>query len=359
MRAPFAPRARTRRYDAVVVGAGAMGLTAAVRLAQSGRRTVLIARGPGSLNISPATIDSPLDADVRQWLLETIADGALPGYAYGEAGTLPTPLGMLKPVQLAPVTMLAGSYYSSPGRAAIIGTPALRDFQAGLCAANLSAAGFAARAVEFDWGLDRADANAPQAARRFDDPQWRARFADALAARLDDGDVRVGLPAVLGLREPVAVHAELERRLGRPVFEIPTLPPSVPGTRLFEILCAALVAAGGRVVLGPQVTDLERDAASRVTAVRTDSAGSPTIYRADAFVLAAGEAMLSTAEAISSGWHAAEEVGTWSETAGTSGVPEMGGMAGQAGATDLIELAASAARWTNASSARSARPPAR
>src|SRR5206468_10679046 len=76
-------------------------------------------------------------------------------------------------------------------------------------------------------------------------------------------------------------------RLGRPVFEIPTLPPSVPGMRLFEILRAALRGAGGRLVLGSEVVGVER-AGGRVAGVRATAAGSERRYLADWFVHAGG-----------------------------------------------------------------------
>ena len=110
-----------------------------------------------------------------------------------------------------------------------------------LCAANLQPAGVEARAVEVDLELERADQNSLGLARRFDDPAWRAAFAAQLALQLR-ADERVGLPAMLGLRDPHGAWSDLEQRLGAPVFEIPTLPPSVPGMRLFEILRAALRA---------------------------------------------------------------------------------------------------------------------
>ena len=44
-------------HDTVVVGAGLAGLTAALRLADEGRRVLVIARGVGSTHIAPATID--------------------------------------------------------------------------------------------------------------------------------------------------------------------------------------------------------------------------------------------------------------------------------------------------------------
>ena len=182
---------------------------------------------------------------------------------------------------------------------------ALRDFHAALCAANLETAGVAARAIEVDLELDRADVNALGLARRFDDPDFRAAFAAEITPRLR-GDERVGLPAVLGLRDPHGAWADLQRRLGRGVFEIPTLPPSVPGMRAFEALRTALRAAGGRLILGSEVIGAERDGA-RVSAVRAHAAGHDVTYHARWFVLATG-GFASGAIALGSDWVTRETV---------------------------------------------------
>ena len=71
------------------------------------------------------------------------------------------------------------------------------------------------------------------------------------------------------------------------MFEIPTLPPSVPGMRRYEILRAALRAAAGRLVLGAEVISHERSG-TRVTSVATHAAGRDLTYVADWFVLASG-----------------------------------------------------------------------
>jgi len=61
------------------------------------------------------------------------------------------------------------------------------------------------------------------------------------------GDARaVGLPAVLGLGRSCEVHAAFEAGLGVPVFEIPTMPTSVPGLRLLGALEAVVAARGVR-----------------------------------------------------------------------------------------------------------------
>jgi glycerol-3-phosphate dehydrogenase subunit B len=92
---------------------------------------------------------------------------------------------------------------------------------------------------------------------------------------------------MLGLSDPHAAWSDLEHRLSRPVFEVPTLPPSVPGMRLFEILRSTLRRAGGRLVLGSEVVGAER-AGQRVTAVRAHAAGGDMRYLAGWIVLATG-----------------------------------------------------------------------
>jgi glycerol-3-phosphate dehydrogenase subunit B len=279
-------------YDVVVIGCGTSGLVAATRLAQRGARVCLLAKGYGSTHLAPGTIDAPIAvgaATPTDWFTDLVASGPFAGYTYELTAeqSLPTAVGALKHSMLVPSTQAPGALAGPNTKVAIVGTPWLRDFQAGLCAANLRVAGLQARAVEFDWRLDRADANPVNVAHNFDDPRWRERFGGELRRLLADDEL-VGLPAVLGLRDPAGVHADLERRLERRVFEIPTLPPSVPGMRLFEILRSALRKAGGRFVLGAEVVGAQRDGGDRIVAVTAASAGHGTVYSAAAFVLATG-----------------------------------------------------------------------
>jgi glycerol-3-phosphate dehydrogenase subunit B len=50
----------------------------------------------------------------------------------------------------------------------------------------------------------------------------------------------VGFPAVLGIQHVMQVKRELERILALPVFEIPTMPSSIPGIRLNRLLIKAI-----------------------------------------------------------------------------------------------------------------------
>jgi glycerol-3-phosphate dehydrogenase subunit B len=327
-------------FDAVVIGAGVAGLVAATRLAEGGARVCVLAKGVGSTHLAPGTIDvlgyapervdepgraladlaaarpdhpyalvgAEAVGDALQWFADCVASGPLPGYRYVGSlernHLLPTAAGALRPSALVPETMAAGDAEAG-GAVCVVGTRVLRDFHASLCAANLEKVGIAARAVDVALAVDRADENALGLARRFDDPSWRAAFAANLAPLLG-GEERVGLPAMLGLRDPHGAWADLELRLGRPVFEIPTLPPSVPGMRVFGILTAALRRAGGRLVMGSEVVGADRDGAS-VTAVRAHASGRDVRYAARWIVLATG-GFASGGIAVDSRWETRESV---------------------------------------------------
>jgi glycerol-3-phosphate dehydrogenase subunit B len=336
----MSPAARELHFDAVVIGAGTAGLTAATRLAEGGARVCVVAKGVGSTHLAPGTVDvlgyapervedteqaladliaarpdhpyALIGADAvgaaLQWFSDHVSVGPQPGYRYvgglERNHLLPTAVGAVRPSALVPETMAEGDVRSGEP-IAVVGTRVLRDFHPALCAANLDSAGIAARAVEVEVEVERADANALGLSRRFDDVEWRAAFAASLAPMLR-ADERVGLPAVLGLRDPHGAWADLQRRLGRPVFEIPTLPPSVPGMRVFEILRTALRRARGRLVLGSEVIGAERSGA-RVEAVRAHAAGHDVRYHARWVVLATG-GFASGAIELTSDWVARDAV---------------------------------------------------
>ena len=64
-------------------------------------------------------------------------------------------------------------------------------------------------------------------------PQNREKLARTLRPHIKDAQI-VGLPAILGLYRTEEVLSDLQARIGVPLFEIPTIPPSVPGLRLKE-----------------------------------------------------------------------------------------------------------------------------
>jgi glycerol-3-phosphate dehydrogenase subunit B len=238
-----------------------------------------------------------------EWFRARVADGPQPGYRYvgglERNHLLPTAVGAVRPSALVPETMAGGDMRTGE-EVCVVGFRALRDFHASYLADNLGG-----RAVEVDLDLDRVEVNALGLARRFDDPDFRAAFAGRLAPRLRK-DERLAIPAVLGLRDPHGAWADLERRLARRVFEVPTLPPSVPGMRVYEVLRAALRGAGGQLVLGSEAAGAERDG-ERITAVRAHASGRDRVYGARWIVLATG-GFASGGLALGADWVARETV---------------------------------------------------
>ncbi|HYX75873.1 MAG TPA: glycerol-3-phosphate dehydrogenase subunit GlpB [Gaiellaceae bacterium] len=314
---------RPTAYDTVVIGAGLAGLTAALRLAETGQRVAVLAKGVGATHLSPATIDV-LGYD--DGVVESPAQ-ALPGFAdahsehpygrlsvellraalawfqdsldgHGYCGGLdenllvPTAVGVAKPTALVPGTMAAADLRKG-GRFVFVGLRGLKDFYPAFLAGNVARAklpggvSVATRAIEVvpPQGVQR-DLGSLGFARRFEDPRFRATVVAELKQHLVPGEV-VGFPAVLGVGRAREVRQELEERLGHAIFEVPTLPPSVQGLRVFETMTGALRRAGGRLVVGSTVGEV-RTSNSRVEAVVTETAGRPIAYHAGAFVLATG-----------------------------------------------------------------------
>jgi glycerol-3-phosphate dehydrogenase subunit B len=146
----------------------------------------------------------------------------------------------------------------------------------------------AARAVELDLVPEgRADVNSLGFARAFDDPAFRGQVVAQVVARGLGAQERVALPAVLGIADPHGAWTALEHGLGRRVFEVPTLPPSVPGMRVFATLRDALHRAGANVRLNNVVVGAQRDGA-RVRALSVRVGLREERLGADWVVLATG-----------------------------------------------------------------------
>jgi glycerol-3-phosphate dehydrogenase subunit B len=309
--------------DVIVVGAGLAGLAAALRLAEKGRRVLLLAQGVGATHLAPGTIDvlgyapgrveSParalpeLTAAHPEHPYARVTSAAIAasvdwlkarlgvcGFIGGleENFLLPSAVGVPKPSAVVQETM-AGGDLRSGGKLAIAGFRAVKDFYPRYLADNLSRAELpggatvAARALELALPLDgEVDVGTLTLARRFEEPRFRKALVADLSPRLEP-DESVGLPAVLGLQDSGSVWRELEDRLETRVFEIPTLPPSVPGIRVFRAFEQAIREAGGRVAIGGKVAGAVAER-GRLESVAVESAARPVTYRARSFVLASG-----------------------------------------------------------------------
>jgi len=85
------------------------------------------------------------------------------------------------------------------------------------------------------------------------DPMRRAELAEAVAPLVEEAEY-VGFPAILGMTDTSAVLRHMEELIGRKVFEIPTLPPSIAGTRLRAAFDRGLPGLGVRTCTQKLVT---------------------------------------------------------------------------------------------------------
>jgi glycerol-3-phosphate dehydrogenase subunit B len=201
-------------------------------------------------------------------------------------------VGAAKPTALLPETMAAGDLRQG-GRFVFVGLRGLKDFFPAYLADNVARAErpgdapVTTRVVELAPPLGRAgDVSSLGFARRFEQADFRDAVLTELDRNLVPGEI-VGFPAVLGIEGAREVWRELEARLGHPVFEVPTLPPSVPGIRVYETMTSALRRQGTRP--RDRQRRLRRRAEQRpLDGVVVHAAGRPQTYRARSFVLATG-----------------------------------------------------------------------
>jgi glycerol-3-phosphate dehydrogenase subunit B len=125
-------------------------------------------------------------------------------------------------------------------------------------------------------------------AQYFNDPVTAVELAEAIKPHLKTAK-RVGLPAVLGIENCIRVQRTLESILGCRVFEIPGLPPSIPGLRLHQIFVDAIQESGGQILQGVEVINGQSsDNHPQIEAIYTETASRPLKHTAQNFILATG-----------------------------------------------------------------------
>lgn len=314
----------TRAVDLLVIGAGLAGLTAAWQAAAVGKSVRVIAKGWGATHWHSGCLDvlapqrpSPANGcdSPASCVTDLIRNNPSHPYALvglekiGEAleafqqlcekagyplvgsldqnWLLPTAVGAFRPTCMAPQTMIAGDLRRSEPML-IVGFKELDDFFPELTAANLREQGIAAQGMmlSLERLAERRQLNSVGLAALFDKSSFRAEVAELLKPQLS-GAKRVGFPAVLGMAHPGEAMADLVNRLQLPLFEIPTLPPSVPGMRLHRIVATAIRRKGGHLYDGMEVVSAE-SSGGRVTSVSAEAAARNRHLQAGSFILATG-----------------------------------------------------------------------
>lgn len=313
--------------DVLVIGAGFSGLMAGWQLSQAGLRTQVITKGWGTTHWHAGCVDvlgyepfgnyelvtSPSDSLIKLMDENPSHPYAISGMEFIEQAILsikdlfteanyplhgslsknwmlPTALGTLRPTCLAPETMINGDFsaHNLNHCYLLVGFSKFVDFYPELAADNLRALGYNTKAVTLDVPSLRSRhlVTGRVLAESFDRYELISEICELLRPHLSGVDV-IGFPAVLGIRHPLQVKSKFEQELGCPIFEIPSLPPSIPGIRMQQIFLKAIEKNGGRVTEGMQVTGAQfKD--RKISQVFSEAAARYKSHSAKCFVLASG-----------------------------------------------------------------------
>ncbi|MFM4827167.1 glycerol-3-phosphate dehydrogenase subunit GlpB [Aeromonas rivipollensis] len=321
------------KFDSIVIGGGMAGLSAALRLAEAGQKTLLMASGQSALHFSSGSVDLlESDGDPRAALPAFMA--AHPDHPYSKVGIqniegsladlqrhcaeegLPlmrqehnhhrlTPIGTLKSTWISPDTCACVTDAPAPDAILLATLEGFRDFHPALAAANLAThARFAhSRILTGEIRLPQLaqfsrnphEFRSADIARLFDKqgPGQQDLLAD-LAREISrmvqgcgvPGCRHIVLPACLSLGLVGPRLSELERRTGCTIKEVATMPPSLIGMRMQEALKRRFMALGGTFLTSERVLGARYDG-DKVIGVHSQH-GEDQLFEADHFVLASG-----------------------------------------------------------------------
>jgi len=223
-------------------------------------------------------------------MLSFLEREGLPYYREPEENTrMITSQGTIKSTYCLPQTMQPGANGLKHKLPCLITDfHGMREFSAVQIAENLRSQWKDIRTLRVNFpGTDGlAELYPEQMARTLELPGNREKLALLIKPHVKEVQL-VGLPAVLGIEKSLQATNDLSERLGLPVFEIPTIPPSVPGIRLKETFERALPKIGVRQFLQKRVLRVNPEPGG-IFRLDIGSVSPEHIIKARAVILATG-----------------------------------------------------------------------
>lgn len=305
------------KFDTIIIGGGLSGLTAGIDLSRKGQKCLIVSSGQSALHFFSGSFELCSLADDPFEGMAALGEGhpyskmgietasalsdkveplfkevgiALKGSKNANHSRI-TPLGVFKKAWL---TMDEYAVIPSDGempwkKVAVLNVDGFLDFHTSFIAAGLEAKGVecSVHAVSLP-ELERLRHNPTEMRSTNIAKTLTGGLLGTFAARINEyaQDVdAVLMPAVVGLVGNTDV-VRLKEMVNRPLYFLPTLPPSVPGIRMQMMLRKHFQKLGGVYMLGDSVISGEfKD--GKLKSIKTNNHGD-TLFEADNFILASG-----------------------------------------------------------------------
>lgn len=315
------------KSDCIIIGGGLSGLTAAITLAEAGQKVTVVSAGQSSLHFGSGSlgligynkegqeVNNPLEAisslDEKHPynkvgtenipVLAREAKALLDRCDIKTTGAVETnhyrlsPMGVPIPAWLTLDDMeaLTSKEELKGKKITLVNIAGFLDLPYHYTLDNLTKAGAICsykiiQLEEFDFARKSpTEMRAANLAKVIHDKGITDKLAVAISHVAGDADV-VLLPAITGLKD-AQLSEELRRKVNTPVKFIATMPPSVPGIRILELMRKRLYALGGRILIGDKAIE-GRFKDNKLVEIKTAHLPEE-ILTADNFILATGSFM--------------------------------------------------------------------
>jgi glycerol-3-phosphate dehydrogenase subunit B len=312
------------KADLIVIGRGLAGMAATAFAVERGLRTVQVGLNWGELPFASGVLDllgiHPVEQEthwedpwsgiaallrdcpehpyarlglgnIRKGLeefLEYLHRAGLPYVGWpDDNAVLATCAGTLKTTYKVPETMWPGvTGFKERISTLIVDFTGMKDFSGRQMVETIGPRWPGLRSQRLNFPARGVDGQNVLMAEALGIQEVRTALAAAIRPVLNGAEL-VGMPAILGLQDSGVVADDLTKQIGVPVFEIPTLPPSVPGIRLKETIERELERGGSTLVAGRRVLAVTSDN-RRCEGVVVEQGTSRETLEARGVVLATG-----------------------------------------------------------------------
>jgi len=224
-------------------------------------------------------------------IISFLEEAGLPYYRRKDHNiTMITPLGTVKRTYCVPQTMLSGvRALEKKCPCLIVGFRGLADFSARQIVATLRDKWPDLRAALIPFpNADNVSElfSGEIMAQTLEVTNNRRKLIQSIRPHVKNAQA-VGMPAILGMKRSPEITAELEKEIGVPVFEIPTMPISVPGLRINDAFAQHLSLKGVRQYPQSRVLTVTRGNSGNFVLSIGNKARQYTL-RAKGIILASG-----------------------------------------------------------------------